>query len=211
MSDFIPNSFQCPNIYVDKYLELLTPEEFKVLIFMVRRIFGFNKRQDRIARSQFEHGIISRDGEVLTGSMGLSRPAIRKAMDGLIKFGLVVVVEPHDAVTQTPALYSLEFAPERIDMNGLIERSEAKADAGRQRTGKARVLGSRVVGLTGGPGSGTDRGRVVGLTHNTQLETQYSSLNTNLSSINRVSKSRALEISDEEFVAKFSTGERKRK
>ena len=59
MSDLRPNTFQTPNEYVDKYLYLLTSDECKVLLYAVRRIFGFNKDQDRIAVSQFADGLVS--------------------------------------------------------------------------------------------------------------------------------------------------------
>ena len=69
MSEFIPNSFQVPNIYIDLFLAYLTPEEFKVLMYTIRRILGFeNKRgsrQDRISLSQFSGGIVAADGRAL--------------------------------------------------------------------------------------------------------------------------------------------------
>ena len=50
-STFVPNSFQTPNDYVDEIMPYLTGEEFKVLIYAVRRILGFQKRQDRTSLS----------------------------------------------------------------------------------------------------------------------------------------------------------------
>lgn len=48
-SALIPNSFQMPNLFTDRLMHLLKPEEFLVLSYATRRIYGFRKRQDRRA------------------------------------------------------------------------------------------------------------------------------------------------------------------
>jgi len=64
MSNFIPNSFQTPNAYVDQFMYLLSGTEYKVLCYLVRRIFGFQKRQDRVSIPQITQGIRKRDGDL---------------------------------------------------------------------------------------------------------------------------------------------------
>ncbi len=75
-SEFIPNSFQTPNVYIDRFMHLLTAEEWKVLSYAVRRIFGFQKRSDRISLSQFMHGTRSTLNDVqLDYGTGLTKPS----------------------------------------------------------------------------------------------------------------------------------------
>jgi len=107
MSTLIPNSFPTPNLYIDKYMSLLTPTEFKVLIYAVRRIFG---SQDRISLSQFHYGT------------DLSRSTIVVALEGLVKYGLLIRV---DMPTETEtAIYELQFDDNLIDHNGLANRQQ---------------------------------------------------------------------------------------
>ena len=57
----IPNSFQTPNIIVDEILPYLKGTEFKVLMYLIRKTFGWQKYEDRISLTQFEKGtLISR-------------------------------------------------------------------------------------------------------------------------------------------------------
>lgn len=44
----IPNSTQTPNIILDKYIKELSGAEFKVLMFLVRKTFGWGKEKDWI-------------------------------------------------------------------------------------------------------------------------------------------------------------------
>ena len=48
-SNFVPNSFQIPNIYIDHVIPYLTSEEWRVLSFAIRHILGW---QDKIADRQ---------------------------------------------------------------------------------------------------------------------------------------------------------------
>lgn len=52
----IPNSFQVPNIFVDKLLPYLKPSDTKIILFICRKTYGWQKSIDRISLSQFEKG-----------------------------------------------------------------------------------------------------------------------------------------------------------
>lgn len=134
---FIPNSTQIPNDYVDKYMAFLTPEEWKVLTYAARRIFGFQKRQDRISLTQFSEGISRKDGERLDYGTGLTLHSTRKAVDGLVAAGLLVQLEPA-SMNHTPALYALQLEPERVRMDYLQNRREAKRAVNVARMNPAR-------------------------------------------------------------------------
>ena len=80
MSKIVPNSFQTPNLYVDRLMPLLTDIELRVLVYMTRRILGFNRREDQISLSQFTDGLIStKNGEQLDYGAGVSKEAARPA------------------------------------------------------------------------------------------------------------------------------------
>jgi len=170
MSDFIPNSFQVPNAYIDLVWHLLTPQEQSVLIYMARRIFGFNKRQDRISISQFTSGTRSRkDGRQLDGGTGLGADAVRRALAGLIEFGLA---EELDGATRSEGpMFGLQLDGSCLDLAGLEARRDARIESAKHRTQRARetkegsVQQTTVVCWTEGEGS-------VGQRHNKQWEIQ---------------------------------------
>lgn len=143
MSDFIPNSFQTPNDYVDQFMSLLTPEEWVVLSYTVRRIFGFQKRQDRISLSQYENGAKDREGNPLDRGTGLSRPAIIKALAALEKYGLQVLVEPNDKHKNEGACYALQLSAKKVNVAGLEKRAALAKERGRERTKTARANNPR--------------------------------------------------------------------
>lgn len=140
---FIPNSFQTPNGYVDKWMSYLTPEEFKILIYAARRIFGFQKRRDRISLSQFENGLTSRDGTILDHGTGMNRKALKRAIAGLINSKLLLQLE-EGRPDHTPALYSLQLDPELVNVAFLETRKILwdKRDRGRIQNARA-VLAQR--------------------------------------------------------------------
>src|SRR5262245_18723533 len=98
-SNWIPNSFQTPNAYVDQLMALLTPEEWKILSFACRRIYGFNKyhHQDHISISQFTDGIKSSfTGNILSLGTGLCKETVKKCLASLAKFRVMLKVADND-------------------------------------------------------------------------------------------------------------------
>jgi hypothetical protein len=135
---FLPNSFQVPNEYIDRYFGLLTSEEKVVLIYTVRRIFGFGHRQDRISLSQYANGTRNRAGKQLDYGTGLSTSAIRPALAALIRYGLLIEVARNDPRANQGALYELQLDSARVDEAGLLERASAQKQKNRARTRRAR-------------------------------------------------------------------------
>jgi len=68
---YIPNSFQCPNVIVDELLPELSGSELKVLLYIVRRTFGFQRDSDNISLSQMLNGIRKSSGELLDCGVGI--------------------------------------------------------------------------------------------------------------------------------------------
>lgn len=140
MSKIVPNSFQTPNLYVDRLMPLLTDIELRVLVYMTRRILGFNRREDQISLSQFTDGLIStKNGEQLDYGAGVSKEAARTALESLIKLGIVTQTQPYDSAKRVPATWSLQLDDALIDWRALQERREATKNAGVERAAKRRV------------------------------------------------------------------------
>ena len=119
----LPNSFSTPNLYIDKLLPLLKPEEYVVLSYAARRIFGFQKRTDCISLSQFVGGITStRTGEKLDGGTGLSLSTVRRAVTTLKKFGILLEVRAFSRIQNRASEYRLQEDANAIDWVGLAAR-----------------------------------------------------------------------------------------
>jgi hypothetical protein len=83
------NTTPIPDVLFDELLSILSGAELKVLLYIMRRTWGFKKDSDAIALSQFEHGITTRDGRVLDRGCGLHRETICKALKSLEKLGCI--------------------------------------------------------------------------------------------------------------------------
>jgi hypothetical protein len=77
VSNFIPNSFQLPNAFVDEAMKKLSPTANILYIVIVRKTRGWQKNKDAISLTQFED------------VTGLSRKTVIKAINELIDFGFV--------------------------------------------------------------------------------------------------------------------------
>ena len=74
MSDFIPNSFQVPNVLIDQLLSAMTPLEFCCLMLIIRKTRGWHKDIDAIALSQFkQYTGVQRDKTLMAAISGLQR------------------------------------------------------------------------------------------------------------------------------------------
>jgi hypothetical protein len=177
MSNFVPNSFQIPNAYVDKCLEFLTPEEWKVLTYLCRRIFGFQKEghQDRVSISQFTNGITTREGARLDGGVGLSDDTVKNALKKLCEFGLVVRAAENDSRKNDGVLWRLQFDERKIDFQAMIDRKSAATEANKVKLAAVRGGGMAQVGVSHIPGVGVSHIPGVGVSHrphNNQLQNQ---------------------------------------
>ncbi len=53
----IPNSTQVPDVILDHWMAALSGAEFKVLLYVARRTYGFGKDSDNISLNQMASGI----------------------------------------------------------------------------------------------------------------------------------------------------------
>jgi phage replication O-like protein O len=86
-----PNYTQTPNDLFDELLPELSESELKVLLYVIRRTFGFGKEYDAISINQLAEGITTRDGRQLDRGTGLSRTSVKKATASLVEKGVLTV------------------------------------------------------------------------------------------------------------------------
>lgn len=86
----IPNSTQIPDLILDHWMAELSGAEFKVLLYIARRTYGFGKDRDTISLSQIAHGLTRRDGTVLDRGTGVSRASVARALKVLEERGAIV-------------------------------------------------------------------------------------------------------------------------
>ena len=137
-TSFIPNSFCTPNEFVDQLMHLLQPNEWVVLSFVCRHIFGWKdkiaSRTAAISLSMLKDGFTTEKGEHYHGC-GLSHPAIVTALNSLTKYN---ILEKEGDATQKGQKYHIPEDDEKIDYAGLQQRISDKASANQKRTAKAR-------------------------------------------------------------------------
>jgi hypothetical protein len=124
--EFIPNSFQVPNLYIDALYPLLDHEEQAMLIFACRRIFGWQKRTDRISASQFADGC----------DMNVNTVADR--LKNLSEYKVFILVNENDQKENAGPEWALQLSSSAVDWDGLKVRKEEKA-----RKNQARIQAAR--------------------------------------------------------------------
>ncbi|RPI95535.1 MAG: hypothetical protein EHM40_02975 [Chloroflexi bacterium] len=140
----LPNTFQHPNIFIDRLMYYLTPEENVVLTFAVRRILGFQEnissRKDNISLSQFVEGVKStKDGSDLSKGCGLKTGAVRRALYALYKFNILLPTTDK-ADPRRGQEYWLQDNEKEINWDLLEKRLAEQEERERVRTEKARSV-----------------------------------------------------------------------
>lgn len=136
---FIPNTTYCPNVYLDKYMAFLTGEEWKVLSAFVRKIYGWHK---------YENGDLISHSQIMELS-GLAESTVRKCLESLQAFGLVVMLKPSDPATKRGALWNTVRDEEKIDFEAMKARQSKHDAANSSRTEKARQKKRVMSDITG--------------------------------------------------------------
>ena len=107
-----PTTTPVPDEVFDVLMHLLTGAEFKVLLYICRRTFGFKKRNDDISLAQMINGIVTRGGKVLDRGTGLSKDSVSRAVKSLEQKG--VILRNRNRSTEKgdePTTYALNFLP----------------------------------------------------------------------------------------------------
>ncbi len=108
-----PNYTPIPDEFFDVLAPRLSEAELRVLLYIMRRTFGFKKQADAISLSQLTGGIRKRNGEIMDEGTGLSKPAALKGIAGLQEKG-IISVEKHTAEDgrNEVNVYCLRYADE---------------------------------------------------------------------------------------------------
>ena len=85
-----PNYTPVPDDFFDILLPYLSDAELRVLLYLIRRTYGFKKREDAVSLAQIVHGIVKRDGERLDHGAGISKAGAVKAIKGLVEKGVIL-------------------------------------------------------------------------------------------------------------------------
>ena len=107
-----PTTTPVPDEVFDVLMHPLTGAEFKVLLYICRRTFGFKKRNDDISLAQMINGIVTRGGKVLDRGTGLSKDSVSRAVKSLEQKG--VILRNRNRSTEKgdePTTYALNFLP----------------------------------------------------------------------------------------------------
>lgn len=105
------NTTPVPDVLFDELLPELTEAELKILLYIIRRTWGFKKVTDAISLNQFQHGITTRDGKVLDKGCGIkNRTTLVKGLASLEKRKCIQSEKGTDAKgDKATTLYSICF------------------------------------------------------------------------------------------------------
>src|SRR5437870_3299512 len=126
-----PNYTPVPDELFDELLPDLTLAELRVLLYVMRRTFGFKKGSDCISKSQLENGIVKRDGRLLDRGTGLSRRAVRVAIHSLVEKGILL---KRPRFSQSKGHEATEYALNIIGQDPWVQSTQGGAHPGVQST-----------------------------------------------------------------------------
>jgi DNA-binding transcriptional ArsR family regulator len=105
-----PNYTQVPDELFDLLMPQLADNELRVLLYIVRRTFGFKRDSDTISLSQMVHGITTKDGQVLDAGTGLSKSTVARGLKSLREKGIIVATRNASKERgDQPTTYRLRF------------------------------------------------------------------------------------------------------
>lgn len=115
-----PTYTPVPDELFDELLPELGEAELRVLLYIIRRTFGFKRDRDAISLSQMVDGIRLRDGRVLDRGTGMSRRGVMKGCAGLIEKGIITVEKALSEQGDNEInIYSLRFIGEDTPGRGV--------------------------------------------------------------------------------------------
>jgi len=91
-----PNFTSVPDEFFDVLAPRLNGGEVKVLLYIIRRTYGFKKESDTISISQMLNGIVKRNGERLDHGAGLSKPSLCRALNSLADKHVIIAKRQFD-------------------------------------------------------------------------------------------------------------------
>jgi hypothetical protein len=93
---YVPNSTQVPDTLFDELMADLSGAELKVVLYIIRRTFGFKRQSDTISINQLLRGITKKNGEVLDRGTGLAKPTLLRALRSLTERAIILPARQFD-------------------------------------------------------------------------------------------------------------------
>lgn len=87
-----PNTTQVPDVFFDEIAPLLSERELRVLLYIIRRTYGFKKEEDSVSISQLARGIVTQEGKRLDHGTGMDRANVVRALQSLERRGYLIAV-----------------------------------------------------------------------------------------------------------------------
>ena len=107
-----PSTTPVPDQLFDELLHRLSGAELKVLLYIVRRTFGFKKSSDNISLSQLICGIRTKDGRTLDRGTGLGKASVARALKSLEERNIIQRTRRRsDRKEDTATAYALNILP----------------------------------------------------------------------------------------------------
>jgi hypothetical protein len=109
---YAPTYTQVPDALFDELMPELSGAELKVVLYIIRRTFGFKKMADDISLAQICRGITTKDGRQLDGGTGLAESTAVAAVKSLVKHKVIVATRHRSPDKgDEPTTYSLNLLP----------------------------------------------------------------------------------------------------
>jgi len=137
-----PRYTPVPDEVFDLWLPHLSGAELKVLMYIIRRTFGFKKDADAISLAQITKGIVKRDGTRLDGGAGVVKSSAVLAIQELEAKGLIFAERQQTAEHgDEPTVYRLRLRPPPVSENHtrIIRRGSDFRTRGGTKRGPAPV------------------------------------------------------------------------
>jgi hypothetical protein len=85
-----PNTTPTPDVFFDLLAPRLNEGELRIMLYLIRRTYGFKKDADRVSITQFCAGIVQKDGTRLDWGTGMARKSVVRSLQSLCEKGLIV-------------------------------------------------------------------------------------------------------------------------
>ena len=119
---FQPNSTQIPNVFFDYWMGVLSHSEFKILMAISRKTFGWHKKRDSISRTQ------------IVNLTGLNRDTVRRGIKKLEEHSLLIKYEQKSKLGDNdPNLYEINVVEEIVISKAKEGVGVLKANGGRTK------------------------------------------------------------------------------
>lgn len=105
-----PTTTPVPDLLFDHVMQALNEGELKVLLYIIRRTFGFKKQSDDISLAQMVEGIVTKEGKILDRGAGLSKKTVMAALRSLKEKNLIEATRNRDEENgNLPTSYRLKM------------------------------------------------------------------------------------------------------